>query len=102
LIPLKRLSLRSGEDPGDGALLTTGIVFGGDDCVGGGGGRFFEGGGFEISRLSTSVLSVVPLVCVVDGIELEKVRLEKLLESDWRGKADLDLPSKWKSSKTKP
>lgn len=51
---------------------------------------------------SASVLNVVLFVVVVDGSELVQVLPENVLESDCRGKADLDLLSKEKSSKTKP
>lgn len=48
------------------------------------------------------MLKVVALVAVVDGIELAQVRPEKVLESDCRGRADLDLLSNEKSSKPYP
>jgi hypothetical protein len=79
-------------------------VFGGDDI----GGVSFAGGmgrgdiSVGASFVSASVLSVVLLVAVVDGNELVHVRPEKVLESDCRGKADLDLLSNEKSSKTNP
>lgn len=76
----------------------------GDRASSAGGGRgsgvSLGGAGFRGSIASVKVLKVVAAVIVVDWFELDSVRPEKLLESDWRGRADFDMWSNRKSSNT--